>query len=752
MRRLMWITIGVCIGIALGIWLLDAASLLVYGVIFLLIGLLLRFIFDYGSAKRVFAYLTLGIAFGMCWLSLYNCILLRPASMLDGQTESISIRVTDYSSQVNGGTVADGKIRHGNITIPVRFYIQENVDLKPGDVVSGEFRFQYTGYDAEISSTYHQGKGIQLLAYAQDSAFINHNSNSSLRYLIANIRHGIHGLLDKIFPDDIKGFAVALLLGDSSGLSTHDDNALQNSGIRHIIAVSGLHISILSAFVHLLFANRRWITAFVGIPILVIFAAVAGFTPSVVRACVMQALIIIGKCADKEYDPASSLSFAVLVILVFEPAALASVGFQLSVGCVAGIFLFAVRIKNRLYKWRWLKRQAKGKSFKSKLFRWMVGSVSVSISAMLLTIPISAHYFGVVSLVSVLSNLLTLWVITYIFCGVIFSCIFALIYTPLGAGLAWVVSYPIRYVLWISDVLSRLPFASVSVHNIYVCIWLIFAYGMFIVTLFSKEKHIMALVSCIGIGLISTLLLSYIEYKQDHFRVSIVDVGQGQCIILQNRESCYIVDCGGDSGEASADKAAQMLRTYGIQHVNGLILTHFDQDHAGGAEAFVSQMKTDTIYLPDTDPEDTIRLTLEEKFEDKISWVYDREYIRCGDDFLTIYPQDLDAGGNESSMCILYQTGDYDILITGDLDADGERAFVDSVRLPEIEVLVVGHHGANTSSSLYFLNEIKPKLAVISVGDGNKYGHPNWQTIDRLALFNCRILRTDINGTIVLRG
>ena len=119
---------------------------------------------------------------------------------------------------------------------------------------------------------------------------------------------------------------------------------------------------------------------------------------------------------------------------------------------------------------------------------------------------------------------------------------------------------------------------------------------------------------------------------------------------------------------------------------------------------------------------------------------------------ITIFPSDNREDANESSLCILFQPEDCDILITGDRSFDGEAELMETVDLPDLEILVAGHHGSRTSTSWELLNATRPEITIISVGAGNRYGHPTWETLERLDLFGCNIYRTDLEGTIILRG
>ena len=150
------------------------------------------------------------------------------------------------------------------------------------------------------------------------------------RYLPAVWRQKLLERINDIFSDDTSAFSSALLLGDRTGIDYELDTAFKVSGISHVIAVSGLHVSILFGLVYTLTSKRRVLSCAVGIPILILFAAIVGFTPSITRACIMQSLMLIALMLDKEYDPPTALAFAVLTMLVWNPMTVLSVSFQLS--------------------------------------------------------------------------------------------------------------------------------------------------------------------------------------------------------------------------------------------------------------------------------------------------------------------------------------------------------------------------------------------------------------------------------------
>ena len=212
--------------------------------------------------------------------------------------------------------------------------------------MQGTFRFRVTTPDGAEDATYHPGKGIFLLAYQQGDVSISKPEELPRWTIPARIRARMQMLLGHLLPGDVVGFAKALLLGDTTGLDYQTDTALKISGVRHVVAVSGLHISILFGLISTLTFRKRYLTALLGLPVLALFTAVAGFTPSVVRACIMMALMMLATLLEKEYDGPTALAFAVLVLLAVNPLAVTSVSLQLSAASVAGIFLFRERLHN----------------------------------------------------------------------------------------------------------------------------------------------------------------------------------------------------------------------------------------------------------------------------------------------------------------------------------------------------------------------------------------------------------------------
>lgn len=735
MRRIVYLALGFAAACGLSLYS-DRWEIRLIGTgLVLLLGILAE---RKPGAVRRFLVSLLGCALGFAWFGGYTAHHVQPISDLDGETVACAIRVSDYSRETDYGSAVDGTIQVGGNTYRVMVYLKQVREVKPGDIMNGLFRLRVTAQTGEDPSSYYQGKGVFLLAYQKDELRLS-SEECALRDVPAIIRYRIQGILDICIPSDCAAFAKALLLGDTSQLPYRVDTDLKVSGIRHVVAVSGLHISVFFAIVSTITFRKRFLTALVGPPLLLLFAAVAGFTPSVTRACIMCGLMLVAQLLNKEYDGPSALSFAVLIMLAVNPYCIGSVSFQLSVASVAGIFLFAPGIREKLTAGL---KNKKGKQY--GLLRKLAAGIAVTIGAQILTIPLCAYYFGVVSLVGVFTNLLVLWTVSLTFCLLVAVCILALVCLPLAVIAGSVAGVLIRYVLTAAKIMAAFPLAAVYTVSPYVTIWLFFAYCLLLIYLVCR-KMAGAFTCCTILSLCLALTASWLEPCSSDVRFTVLDVGQGQCLIMQSGGRVYVVDCGGDSDTRSADAAAEALLSQGYSHIDGLILTHTDRDHAGGAENLLSRIRTDFLILPRQTqkivvPKDTQVVIAEQNLE-----------ITDGSGKISIFAPVFHGEENEMSLCVLFDTEKCDILITGDRNAFGEWSLLRHADIPNVDVLIAGHHGSKYSSCQELLEAIRPQIVCISVGADNSYGHPAQEVLDRLSSFGCTVYRTDKQGTITIR-
>ncbi len=749
MRYLMLFTLGFCGGTAFCaycVWDQPAIWLLAALVCFFL---LLLCLWMQRKPGRAAAVCLLGVCVSMLWYLGYDGLYLKSVRQMDQQILSTEIEAVDYSFSSGFGSAVDGTLQIAGKSYRVRLYLTDTAEIEPGDVISGRFRLRYTASGGYYGSSFHQGDGIFLLAYAQDGCQIDTETGSFARHIPVAFREKVLSIIEAIFPDDTQAFASALLLGEDDALSYEDNTALKLSGIRHVVAVSGQHLVILMAAIIMLTGRSRRIACYISIPVTVLFSAMAGFTPSILRACVMQLVMLGAFLSKRDYDGPTALSFAVLLMVLYNPLAITSVSLQLSVASIMGMFQYSSKIYKRIQGWYFFKNIA-AHTLAGKIFHWIVGSVCVTLGSMVVTVPLSAVYFRTVSLIGIVTNLVTLWLITVIFYGVILAVAAGAVYSGAGLLLGKGLSVPIHFVLKVSKGLSAVPGGCLFLRNEYIIAAVIAAYAVLILMLYWKQLRFWVgscLISCI---LFLGIVLSWTQPLQDAWRITMLDVGQGQCVILQSGERCYMVDCGGDYPEGTADIAAETLLSMGISRLDGLILTHFDTDHICGAEHLLTRIQVDHLILPE-DPAAADAA--------KLMAICDGTVITAAQDLsfswdsgkITVFAGNGGQYGNEMSLCVLFQSENCDILITGDRPVATEAALLLQRELPELEILVAGHHGAKTSTGNLLLAYLKPKTVLISAGENNRFGHPATELLERLKAHGCKIYRTDLQGTIVIR-
>lgn len=747
MRKLMLFTIGFTLACMIGTyffstwcWGLFALGLICFGVAVIL------------RKKWCFlpiAVVSLGLCVGLCWFGGYRYLYLSPAVSADGNELQITAQIMDYGVSADYGLTVKGRITLEGRSYPSILYLKHNYDLKPGDKVTGKFRLRMT-HDGLQGDTYHRSNGTFLLAYSLDDCVCQANEEQSIRYFPAILRKAIAKQLDTCFSEETAAFVKALLLGDRSGIEYETRTAFKVSGISHIIAVSGMHVSILYSVIFLIAGRKRLITVAIGIPILIVFAAVTGFTPSVTRACVMQILFMIADYILKEYDPPTALSASVLLMLVVNPISVSSVSLQLSVGCMAGIILLYPGIQKWICDFSFW-RSWKGKNLKVRFRNWIASGVAVTFSSMFFTTPFVAYYFRSVSLIGVLTNLATLWAVSWIFYGAMVVCLISIVWIQGATILAGLVSWLIQYVLLVSKAFSSIPLAAVYTKSGFIVGWLVLCYVLVLGFLIWKKRRPYLLICTILCSLSAALLLSWLVPMTANSRVTVLNVGQGQSLILQSNGKSFLVDCGGDDPENAADLATETLLSMGIYRLDGIILTHYDSDHAAGIPYLMSRMSADYVYLPEPCEDEDIKRSILESAGNAAVFVQEDIHLAWEQTTLSIFSPVFQFDDNESGLSVLFRGENCDILITGDLGITGENKLVVDKGIPKLTALVAGHHGSSYSTGGSLLAATEPDYVFISVGENNRYGHPTQQVLERLEQYGCTVYRTDLDGTIVFR-
>lgn len=707
---------------------------------------------------------TAGLSIALLWSWGYDMRTVYPAEQLAGTEETFVFQAADWPETGTYSVSVEARLLNQDgpdLGVLLYFYPGDEKipDIKPGDTLTCTAQLRLADTVGGEENGYYYSKGIFLTANAAEIPTVTPAENVPLKYWPALWRRAMGKCIGELFSDETAGLALALTTGDKSGLTGRFYTALKRCGLAHVVAVSGMHMSMVVMLAAMLVRRRRRkMMAIVSIPLVLVFMALTGFAPSVVRAGVMQILLLLGPALSREGDTVTSLSFALLLLLLQNPYAAMSVGLQLSFLSVAGILTITGWLNEKFFHRFPLK---KGKTKPRRLYnsavRFLVGCVTMSIGAIAFTTPLTVYYFGTVSLVSPLANLLTLWAVTVLFLLCLPAAALGGVLPVVGkvlAALAEPVSWLFHRIVY---GLSSLPFASVSLETgRYILFWLLFVYAVIgACVLFRKEKpRPIVPLCCCTITLASALLFNALSLRSGGLSVTVLDVGQGQSILLTAQGSTALVDCGGSGGDDPGDIAADYVQAMGRSTLDLLVLTHYHSDHACGVPELMERLDVVALAVPDVEPDSALRaeiLALAEEKGTEVIFIEEDATVELGGASLTLYAPLGTGGGNEEGLSVLATQGDFDALITGDMNAAVERRLVKYGNLPDIELLVAGHHGSASSTSKELLEAVTPEYAVISVGY-NSYGHPAPETLDRLEQAGCTVWRTDLQGTITVRA
>ena len=518
-----------------------------------------------------------------------------------------------------------------------------------------------------------------------------------------------------------------------------------NSGLLHILAASGMNVAFIFSFFFFFLSALKVnykVNISAGIVMVIVYSLMTGLGASVVRATFMLVFVLIGKLIDRDAHSISLLAFVAFLMLLYNPMYINDVGFQLSFIVTFGLLImtpFLMRGKN-------------------KFVNWVIGTVSIPIIAQLWVMPIQIFYFNNISLYSVFANIMSVPILSVISFGGFVSSLIATI-TPsfVCRYFDFVLNPMLTLLVNISDFWGKLPNAAIqTTHPSVFQIILYYAVLLLITALMDKnirENYLKPIKLALPV-LILVLCLSQISFPNHNLEITAFDVGNADAFLIKTPDNKYLMIDTAKSGYNGGKSQAKMLilkylMDRGIKNIDTIIVTHFDNDHCGGAVDLMEGVSVKNLYVNSLNHDSNaakqiykranlrgVKLILAENNQtviDKDGLVI-RNYI-CNEP---------GVGDNESSVLTLLHYKNFSMLFTGDSGVDTFMKLKNF--LPQnITVLKVGHHGANGVVNKEMLEYLNPKYALISTGI-NKFGHP---TIYTVAILRDRtILRTDINNSI----
>lgn len=705
------------------------------------------------KARRTAALvLACGVAFGSCYMALYDFLFAAPCARLADTEQTVTVSLCAYPQPHTYGAKAVAYL-DTDAPVPVKVQLyggDELLDCAPGDRITTRAKLR----DATVSHgekiTAFTAKGVRLLVYSKGTPEILHLQSVPLRYVPLQLNRVLQQKTLQLYAGEPRILMTALLTGDRTGFDDTLYSLLSETGVTHVTAVSGMHCAFLFGMVRLLVRDRRRATL-VGLPLIFLFALMVGAAPSVTRACLMLTMLSLAPLLHRENDSITTLSAALLLILLGNPHAIASISLQLSFLSVAGILLFSQKIYTALQRIILRKGKTGG-----RLWALLLSALATTFAASVFTVPLSAVYFDCVSLISPLTNLLVLGAVSFAFCTGLVSVLLGFLWMPLAEIAAIPAAAALEYFMAVVRLLAAVPYHAIYTANPYLAGWLFYFYAVAAVLAASRCRRIRTLTvsaAAVALSLVLVLALPVMSSGRAGLTAKVLNVGQGESVLFLSGAQAALVDCGSSNTWVNAGSvAANALNTMGKTELDYLILTHYHNDHANGLDTLFSRVRVKRLIVPqvhgasDQALEQEV-LALAKQYGAEVTRLSDLRQFQLGGAEMMLFPP-LGAGStNEEGLSLLCSCGDFDMLVTGDMDIDTEQRLLDSYTLPDIEVLVAGHHGSKNSSGDPLLSAASPEIAVIPVGT-NSYGHPTPEVLRRLVRAGVEVYRTDCNGTV----
>lgn len=591
--------------------------------------------------------------------------------------------------------------------------------------------------------------GVNGMAAAKlEDTIVVSSANFDLETAIILIRNAISGRIDSLFPKNAE-LVKAFVLGDRTGLDSELRDAFSKTGAAHLIAISGMHISVLAAAISSLLSRwlKRNTAVITTLAIVFLYGLLIGFPASLVRASIMFAFLSIGTLLGEPSDAMTRLSGAFLCMVLVHPFYIYSSGFVLSFSASAGIILLESPI-SRLFGVDRLKHL---KPHPKRLFRilqkltiYFPQLLCTTLAAQLATLPAVIAYFGAQSLLSLPVNLIAIPLAMTAYPLSLAVLLLSVIFPPLGMVLAVVPEMMFSSLSAMVTGLSAIQIGRFRIPEYPAFLLLIHFAMVFGASDLGDLKERARSIVAASLPFLTIAALTCAWIGSIPCRVIFFDAGQADAAILRAGGHNYLFDVG-DVYSPVTDYVSAACTG-----IDAVFLSHPHYDHAGGLASLLTTVKPEVIYVPEgwfeVDAAETVREGIDRARELNIPILEMRpeENIALSKNVHVTAHKTINRSINDMSLLLEVQCGETGFLFTGDMTMEGEPE-----TFPDIDVLKVPHHGSSKATSEHMLMETSPDVSIISVGDNN-YGHPSDQTLEHIAKAESEIYRTDHHGAITL--
>lgn len=792
-RPVFWILLAFVLGEVIAVFDLNIAVPCIVLAIIVIRKIIIKAYEDMGAFVVIFFTLIMGFMLMSNEITTRNHIYDLKENTVIVQGKIYKIENTAFGTNIylKGVEVENGE---KSVSVKRIFVNTEKIpNVKIGNIIKvrGKLRqFEEAANKGNFDSRkYYLSLGFYGKIEAGTIEVIN-SDYSGIRQGLYELRMEIIERLEKLCSDNNGIFSIinnkngiigAIILGDKTDLDSDIKELYSVSGIAHILAISGLHISFIGMAIYRLLRRRfRFLfSAAVSIPVILSFGIMSGFGISTIRAIIMFILKIIGEVLGRKYDAITAISLAGLVLLVQNPFVVCNSGFQMSFGAIIAIVLILPIVEEIL-------------NTDNKIIKVISANFTIS----LVMNPILAWNYYELTTFSFLLNI----VVVPLMSVVIVSSIVGIFCSCIMFGFGKVVIFPgcgiLELYTFLCNIINKSSVASIVVGQPKVTIIIVY-YAILLVVLFGlknirtkytraeKERNIIKKetglvlekkakkerrikgqnvklrLACIVGFLLLNCLIYYIP--NPGFYITFIDVGQGDGILIHGDNGTKVMVDGGSTSEKQVAKncIVPYLKAEGIGTIDYSIITHTDKDHISGILEILennnsNRIRIKNLVMPDINmKDDTYNELIEKAKLKKINVLY----IKKGDTLSLgktkikcIYPETTTTASDKNDYCTVLSVKNKTskILLTGDISKEIEEKIKDDIE-ENYTVLKVAHHGSNYSSSEKFLKKVNPKYSIISVGKNNSYGHPGNETMERLRKQGGVIYRTDEKGGITIR-
>lgn len=680
----------------------------------------------------------------------------EPELTVSGKVKSVTQKDNYYSVILNECIIYCGDIKEKTDGI-ILYASENNFEVSDKILVSGTVKgFEKVrnegGFD---SKRYYESIGVNYRMSAESIEVCDSGRKNLYKYL-SDIREKLADIYTKISPQKEAGIFTSVILGDKSSIDKDVKKLYQRNGIAHLLAISGLHISLIGMSLYKLL--RRVGVSFAmsfsfGSLMVIFYGLLTGSTVSAVRAVIMCLLIMLSELIGRTYDMLSALSAAAILIITDNPKVLYNSGFLMSFCAILGIAVIYPVLQNIFVKDEMLPP-----------VKYLLSALLVSISVNLTTFPVILYSYYEFPPYSVLLNLIVIPLMSLLMLSVAAAGIAGLINIAAGKFLIGQAYYILKFYEELCSFTEKLPYSNVitgkpreTVIAVYVLLLLLFV-------ALSVSKRIKYSKKMLFLPVAAVVVMCLFSGRKSGFEIDVIDVGQGDGILLMTPEGKnYLFDGGSQNEKQLADNILlPLLKSKGISKIDYAVISHSDEDHISGVLEIIQQDKfiIDTLVLPAIDgyEKDENYCKLETcAIEKGVKIQYASAGTKLGTETVSIkclHPETGYAYTSANDYSAVYQItyGEFDMLLTGDAEVKAEQAMSDRRCLSDIDILKVGHHGSKTSTGEAFLKAVKPEAAVISCGRNNRYNHPSQEIVDRLSENNVKTFVTSELGELIIRS